>query len=112
MIDPYLALLVTNPPTIAERAGVPSLIKYIYVLVVTKPRPIFPVYLVTLEKGFTPETFLCVFDRRGVHGNLGADPLLSEENRFIERAINLVRKEFGISGQARELPGMPGSEAE
>lgn len=114
MIDPYIAMLVRNPPSNLEVEGFSEAIKYRHVLVTCKVsdephavRPVFPVHFVALEIGAWSTPVLRVFDRHGDHRNLGPDASLLDENRFVERAIQIVRKDLGVDEWAHEMGVLP-----
>ena len=114
MLDPYVAMLVRDPPSNAEAEGFSETIKYLHVLVACKVtdepdalRQLFPVHFVALEIGTSSAPVLRVFGRHGDHQNLGPDASLMDEEKFAERAIEIVRKEFRVDEPAYELHALP-----
>ena len=110
MIDPYLAMLVRNPPSNAEAEGFSEAIKYAHVFVTWKItdeahalRRIFPIHFVALETGTTSSPVLHVFGRHCDHRDLGPDACLMDEEKFVERAIEIARKDLRIDEPAHEL---------
>lgn len=102
--DNYMLLFVKNPPTIAENISGQSLpISYRYAVVVVNSENGMPQYFVTLESGWDGDGFLCVFDRNGEHQNYGKHIELVDENEFIVKALEIIKKEFGFD-HIEELP--------
>jgi len=107
--DSYFAFFVKNAKSWGEKAVRAPIITYPYTFVVSDPQIKMPVLFVTLEESVFGTKCLCIFDRGGVHRNLGPDELLDDEQAFIDRAIGLVQAEFGerlheLSPKAQAAP--------
>ena len=116
-IGSYLALLLGNPPSLAESAGVAAgLIKHLYALaVITTSKPSDLLLVITSEQSGpelrrmakertgvdqTTEPFLCLFDEAGGHQNLGHSHDWTNQDKFVRRALGIVCERF----QVRESP--------
>lgn len=98
----HIGVLVENPPSMLARSDIRSSIRFLWAFAVMEAAtetaaPASPQYVVTLEQTSRGEPMLCAFTEDGRHLNFGAAPELVQEDRFLERAIELVRREFGIS---------------
>lgn len=120
-VGQYLALLIEKPKSIAETTTGKyyGLITYLYALaVITTEKPHNLVYMVTSEQSGpelcrqskeatgidqTTQPFLCVFDEKGGHLNLGHSPECDNQDRFIAKALEVVRKRFQIRDAAIEV---------
>lgn len=105
MLGSYFIMLVKDAPTIAEGMGpVPFKIRYPLTLVVTEAKPgSFPLFYVTLEPGSGGNLFICSFDKHGEHANYGSSPSYKNEETFLNQAMAIIKKQFNISGNAREV---------
>jgi hypothetical protein len=55
-----------------------------------------PLCYVTLERGLAGGSMLCMFDDTGGHHNLGPGAAYEQENAFVESALTIMRKKFGV----------------
>lgn len=120
-VGQYLALLLEKPKSIAETTAGSDfgLITYLYALaVITTEKPHDLVYMVTSEQSGpelcrqskevtgidqTTQPFLCVFDEKGGHLNLGHFPECDKQNHFTAKALEVVRERFQIRDAAIEV---------
>ncbi|MFE8073525.1 hypothetical protein QQM79_20960 [Marinobacteraceae bacterium S3BR75-40.1] len=103
----YILLLVEDVPPIGERLSGSELpLRFPYVLAVVNSTTSQPAMFVTLEEGFTDNSFLCVFDVSGAHSNLGNGEPYMERQCFESVAIEIACKylELDITSVA-EVPG-------
>lgn len=120
-VGQYLALLIEKPKSIAETTTGKDygLITYLYALaVITTEEPHNLVCMVTLEQSGpelcrqskevtgidqTTQPFLCVFDEKGGHLNLGHFLECDKQDRFTAKALGVVRERFQIRDAAIEV---------
>jgi hypothetical protein len=93
---PYMILMFKNARSIAASAGAPSFIKYPFTMAVLDRASGQPVHFVTLETSVGGTKALCAFDRHGNHLNYGNGPEPDDEAAFLQQALELIRREFGI----------------
>ena len=100
-IGEYAVVLVKNAPTLGETTeGIKSKLKYTFVASVVNVQNLMPEYFVTLETGFTGKSFLCAFDRNGIHLNFGAVAASYDEYNFSIDALEIIEQEFGLQKAA------------
>ena len=96
-MNPISAVLSKNPKSVAEQMGHAASNRYIYSMAVMRSWPMglyYPDCIVMLEARPEDGPVLSVFDRQLVHHNLGVAPSLTEESKFIERALEIIKREF------------------
>jgi hypothetical protein len=59
--------------------------------------------LVTLEEGMSGRPFVCIFDEHGLHENHGPGDNFYEEDRFVNRALELAGDRLKITEPFREI---------
>ena len=59
-------------------------------------RLMFPVLIVGLEERSSGGPNLCVFDRDGMYQDLGAAPELKSEEAFVERALEIICRQYPV----------------
>jgi len=104
----YIIFLVKDAPSIAVGAGLPAFASYPFTMAVIDRQTQKPVQFITLEAGSIGQRFLCVFDRRGHHHNLGSDPRFNDEAVFVEQALSLIQQELQIEiSELHQSPNVP-----
>jgi hypothetical protein len=119
-VGQYLTLLFEKPQSLADAGGIGTgLISYLYALaVVTTTKPADLLLMVTSEQSGpelrrmakektgieqTTDPFLCVFDEKGAHHNLGHSPEWAIQERFVQRGLDVIREHFKISEAPAEV---------
>jgi hypothetical protein len=117
LVGQYLALLLEKPKPLMEG----SLI-YLYALVVGTKSESDDIAMIvtseltspevremmrkTMEIEQTTDPFLCVFDEKGGHHNLGYSPRWANQEQFVTRALELVRDRLKVASAPVEVkPG-------
>jgi hypothetical protein len=95
---PYKILLVKDAKPLIATVGGPSLINYPFTMAVLNRQTGTPVHFVTLEIGVAGTRALCAFDRHGRHHNYGRGPEPRDEAGFVQQAMGLIQREFGLEG--------------
>jgi len=119
-VGEYLTLLLEKPKSLADAGGIGTgIISYLYALaVVTTSKPADLVLIVTSEQSGpelrrlpkektgidqTIDPFLCVFDEKGGHHNLGHSPEWANQDAFVRRALEVVQEHFKIGDAPVEV---------
>lgn len=102
--ETHTIVLVKNAKTIADRAGMSmSPITYPLTLAVVEKGQSGPAFFVTLEKSMFGTECLCLFDKNGIHHNLGSGEEWKDENAFVRKGLEVIKNELGLNSEFREM---------
>jgi hypothetical protein len=100
--ESHQIILVKNAKMIAYQTG-KGPINYPLTLAVIKKGQSGPAFFVTLEKSIYGTACLCVFEGDGTHLNLGSREEWKDENIFVRKGLEIIKREFGLTSKLQEM---------
>jgi hypothetical protein len=95
-------IFVKNANMIADRTGI-SPINYPLTLAVVKKGQSGPAFFVAVEKGQFGTECLCAFGGDGTHRNLGWSEEWKDEETFVKKGLEVIKREFGLTSKVKEM---------